>query len=239
MAITQSPVSNFLVVTTNVATQDVSVTLGTGTKRSIVVFATRESSPNVTSVVFDPTGLGGSFIQRLDAIHGTVTTLSVRGFVYEVPDGVAAGTYTVRVTYSSATVASGSTIYPWVLDNAARGVPQLTLGTFGVASDPSLTVSGTTTVGAYVMAVAMNASAAASWTWTAPLTEVAEPGATETVNSTAAAVTVATGTSITVTAADGGTSNKVLAVIAIAEDLTVGGASIAPVSQFYHLQGMR
>lgn len=224
MAITQRPdaVPPVFVVTTNATTQDTTVTLGSGTKRTIVVFVTREGTPTASSVTFDPTGTNEVFTQRLDFVHGTVGTISIRAFVYEVADGVPSGAYTVRTTFSSSSVANVSTIYPWVLDNAARGVPELATGDDGVAADANVTLTGTVTVNAHVMAVALNASAAATWTWSGgAVTEIYEGN--ETANTTSAADGIASGTSVTVTAADGATSNKVLAVLSIAVDNGGGG----------------
>jgi hypothetical protein len=233
MAITQQPTAP-LVVTTNSATQDVTATLGSGTKRSIVVFVTREMTPTVTGVVFEPAGANAAFTQSVDVVHSTVSTLSIRAFVYHVPDGTASGSYTVRVSYSSSSVANFSTIYWWVVDGASSSAPELATGSDALGAANNVSVTGTVSVNAHVLAVAVNASAAATWAWSGgAVTEVTEQN--ETNYTTAAADGIASTTSVTVTAADGATSNKVLAVVSIAA--ASGAASPTPAFGRYGVRG--
>jgi hypothetical protein len=208
-----NPVNNAISVTpTSSTTHNLSLTVSAGTNRVVSVWVAQDTTPTVTGVIFDPSGLNLTIAERVRLVNSAAAAVIVGGYTLALDDSVDAGTYTVRVTMSSATSAltirarqlAGVVAIPEATDTSEAGTPAALSNTLTVTS------------GAFIDACACNASAAQTWEWSGgTVTEYDEQD--ESPFTSSSATGVASGTSVTVTAtSSAGSTNKVLCSMAFA-----------------------
>jgi hypothetical protein len=199
--------------------RDLTLTVSAGTNRVITAWTAQESTSfTVTGVTFDPTGENVALGNRVDRERAGANGLIVTGWSAAIADGVAAGNYTVRFAQS----ASGAATYrASQLEDCASGVPEAS-DAADTSTPTSMTVNLTVTDGAYVEAVAQNASATQTWTWSGgTVTERDEQN--EAAWTSTSADGNASGTSVAVTStSSAGSTNKVLAAMAFAPFVATG-----------------
>lgn len=193
------------------------VTVPSGTNRKLSVAYARETAVTVSTLTFDDTVSPVSFLAnaRASVQNATDTNIGIVVYDYDIPDGVAAGTYDVDYTLSAS---NGTHTMLWVTGaGIAAGAPEDTATAEWTTTSTNATGTVTSTDDAELFGVAITGAAAQTWEVTGSVTEAAENN--ETNYTTVLATGTASGAgdkTFTGTVNTGGSGNKALVLLSYA-----------------------
>jgi hypothetical protein len=208
------------------------ITLGSASRRKVVLLVMIESATTVpSSITIDggtPTAYGST-----PEINPNDTNLRIRSYYVDIPTGVGAGSKDINVTAS----ASDATVswHAFEVIDAEDGAPETVQ--YGHTNGGAATATVTSTASAALTAAAMLHASTQTIAWTGSVTENNEVTSTVHVSGGASASAVSSGSrTATATPNSGARTSVHLASWAA---YSGGSPSNAPRSMFYHNFGMR
>lgn len=192
------------------ASLTVSLTLGSGVNRKLVVAIASETSIALNALTYDGTTLLANLVR--DEVNALARS---RLYYYDIPDAKGAGSYNVVATFASST--SQYTMYCWQLQNAATGAPEANTGANN-ATGNSISTSLTASASADVIGL-FTTSETGSPVWSSPMT-LRQAGGEANYRSLAADTT-ASGGSVTI-AVTGDSSGVARSIVALSVAAILG-----------------
>jgi hypothetical protein len=193
----------------------VSITLGAGTSRKLIVSLVSETAVTPTALTFDGTALLANLIATADA----GSNLLVRTYYYDIPDAKGTGSYNVVVTLSAST--SAYAMFVWQTVNSATGAVE-DFDTATAAATTTVADTVTSTAGALILAAAGASAGTRTYTWTGDVTERTELAVSNYTPSCADGVQGSGGSKTATATIAGGTANLAIVAVSIAEAVPAG-----------------
>jgi hypothetical protein len=206
-----------------------SLTLGSATKRKVVVKLVAETlTTTPTDVTFDGVSMVANSVGSNPDQHSTATSLRQWEWWHDVPIGTSSGGKTLTVTLGASS--SLFSWHAWELVDCADGAPESTQ--FAQGTGAAATASVTSTSDAALVAVGLIAAATQTITVSGDLSERFENNEANYTSASADVSTVATGTrSVTMTPSTGSDTTVRLSSYA--------AASVAPPTPAFGRYGVR
>lgn len=201
------------VASVSTATHSFALTLGTGTNRKVTI-AVIHHATSITSSAVAFNGQAATLRHERN-FNNTYNSGGIAFYTYDVPDALAAGSYNVTFTTSSASTAFAAKA--WQTVGSVLGAPEdsdFDDGTGG--TDTAVTLGLTSSAGAFIAAAAWIAAVAPTITWSGDVTERDEEDGSNFTTGSADGEQASGGTKTVTATGSAATGNKVLVAISIA-----------------------